>query len=117
VLIYQTIRRNTPDDLAEEYRLLEKYVADHSGHEVKGVKCLRPLKHWDREFEPHSRHGYVSAFTLCMCCLGQVEVLRRTDPPSKGSYQLSVRSIISELILNGKRSEGLIHQRKKEEQQ
>jgi hypothetical protein len=34
--------------------------------------------------------------------------LASTDPPSKESYRLSVRFAISELILNGKRPEGLI---------
>jgi phage tail sheath gpL-like len=32
----------------------------------------------------------------------QVVALQRADPPSKESYQLSIRFIISELILNGK---------------
>jgi hypothetical protein len=36
--------------------------------------------------------------------------LRRADPPSKESYQLSIGFIISELILNGDRSEKLIRQ-------
>jgi hypothetical protein len=31
---------------------------------VYGMKCLRPLKHCDREFESHSRHGCLSAFIL-----------------------------------------------------
>jgi hypothetical protein len=29
---------------------------------------LRPLKHWDRGFESHLRHGYLCAFILCLCC-------------------------------------------------
>jgi hypothetical protein len=28
------------------------------------MKCLRPLKHWDRGFESHSRHGGLTAFIL-----------------------------------------------------
>jgi hypothetical protein len=30
---------------------------------------LRPLEHWDRGFESHSRHGCVSVFNLCLCSL------------------------------------------------
>jgi hypothetical protein len=41
--------------------------ADHSGGVVLGMR-LRPLEHWDRGFESHSRHGYISAFILCLCC-------------------------------------------------
>jgi hypothetical protein len=26
----------------------------------------RPLEQWDREFEPHSRHGYLSVYILCV---------------------------------------------------
>jgi hypothetical protein len=26
-----------------------------------------PLKHWDRGFESHLRHGCLCAFTLCLC--------------------------------------------------
>jgi hypothetical protein len=25
--------------------------------QYQGMKCLRPLEHWDRGFESHSRHG------------------------------------------------------------
>jgi hypothetical protein len=56
----------------------------------------------------HSRHGCLSTFLLCLCCPVQVAALRRSDHPSKESYQLSVRMIISELILIGNRPEGLI---------
>jgi hypothetical protein len=37
-----------------------------------------------------------------------VAALRWADPPSKESYQLSTRFTISELILNGNRSEPLV---------
>jgi hypothetical protein len=37
---------------------------DHSGRAVYGMNCLRPLEHWDRGFESHSRHGCLCAFTL-----------------------------------------------------
>jgi hypothetical protein len=42
-------------------------VADHSGRAVKGMNCLLPLKHWDRGFESHLRHGYLCAFILRLC--------------------------------------------------
>jgi hypothetical protein len=31
------------------------------------MKCLRSLEHWDRGFESRSRHGYLSAFIMCLC--------------------------------------------------
>jgi hypothetical protein len=39
-------------------------VANNSGRAVYGTKCLRPLKHWGRGFEFHSRHGCSSVFVL-----------------------------------------------------
>jgi hypothetical protein len=42
---------------------------DHSGREVSGMNCLRPLKHWDRRVESHLRHGCLCAFILCLCIL------------------------------------------------
>jgi hypothetical protein len=47
---------------------------------------------------------------LSLCCLVWVTALRRADHPSKGSYRLSIRSVSSELILNGNRPESLIRQ-------
>jgi hypothetical protein len=38
--------------------------ADHSGHAVYGMDCLRPLKHSDRRFESHLRHGCLCTFIL-----------------------------------------------------
>jgi hypothetical protein len=35
---------------------------------VSGMKRLLPLKHWQRGFESHSRHGCLCAFILCLCC-------------------------------------------------
>jgi hypothetical protein len=42
--------------------------ADHSGGAVEGMNCFRTLEHWDRGFESNSRHGYLCAFILCLCC-------------------------------------------------
>jgi hypothetical protein len=39
--------------------------AGPNGRAVWVTYCLRPLEHWDRGFESHSRHGCVSAF-LCV---------------------------------------------------
>jgi hypothetical protein len=51
--------------------------------------CLRlrswPLGNWDRGFESHSMYGCLSAsFSVVLSC-----ALRRTDPSSMQSYQLS----------------------------
>jgi hypothetical protein len=36
------------------------------------VHDMRPLEHWDRGFESHSRHGCVSAFfCLVLSCVGR----------------------------------------------
>jgi hypothetical protein len=61
-------------------------------------------------FESHSRHGCLSAFVLCLCCPVYVVALYRAGPLSKESYQLSTRFTVSELILNGNRSESQIRQ-------
>jgi hypothetical protein len=34
------------------------------------MKCLRPLKHWDRGFESHSKHLSLPVSILCLCCVG-----------------------------------------------
>jgi hypothetical protein len=42
-----------------------------SGRVVWGMKCLRPLEHWDCGFVSHSRHGCLSAFILfVLSCVG-----------------------------------------------
>jgi len=46
-----------------------------------------------------------------LCCLVQVETLRRADPPSKESYQISPGIITSNLILNRNRPIGIIRER------
>jgi hypothetical protein len=43
-------------------------LADHSGRAVYGMNCLRSPERWDRGFESYSRHGYLAAFILCLCC-------------------------------------------------
>jgi hypothetical protein len=35
---------------------------------VWGMNSFRPLEHWGRGFEFHSRHGCLCAFVLCLCC-------------------------------------------------
>jgi hypothetical protein len=47
---------------------LEQKYADHSGRAVHGMNCLRPLEHWNRVFETHSRHSCLCAFILRLCC-------------------------------------------------
>jgi hypothetical protein len=64
------------------------------------------LGSWDRI----PLDGCLSAFVLCLCCPVYVAALRRANPPSKESYQLSTRSIFSELILNGNTPESQIRQ-------
>jgi hypothetical protein len=34
---------------------------------IKPAVCLRPLVHWDRGFEFHSKHGCLSVFMLGGC--------------------------------------------------
>jgi hypothetical protein len=45
---------NLYDDIVKATLLL--FLADLSDRAVYGMKCLRPLEHWDRGFESHSRH-------------------------------------------------------------
>jgi hypothetical protein len=49
-----------------------------SGRTVWGTYCLRPLEHWD-----------VSSFFCVVLSCVYVEALRRADPPSMESYQMS----------------------------
>jgi hypothetical protein len=53
---------------------------------VKNENCLRPLKHWDRGFESHSRHGCLCAFILCFVLF----CVWRANPPFKESYRLCI---------------------------
>jgi hypothetical protein len=34
-----------------EILTIKKMKADHSSRTVSGIKCLRPIKHWDRGFQ------------------------------------------------------------------
>lgn len=52
------------------------------------MNSLRPLEHWNREFEPDSKHGCLPAFILRLCCFVFVVTLRLAVPPSKESYRL-----------------------------
>jgi hypothetical protein len=58
--------------------------ADHIARSIQGMNCLRPLEHWDRWFEFHSRHGCLRFSAFVLFCV-QVVALRRADPPSKES--------------------------------
>jgi hypothetical protein len=65
---------------------------------IQGMKCLRTLKHWNRRFESHSRHGCLSESVLCCnvhlaACGGvilrpqesyrlQIQILETTDSSS-----------------------------------
>jgi hypothetical protein len=84
--------------------------ADHSGCPVQVMKCLLPLNHWNRGFESRSGHGCLSAFLLCLC---SVQVAGLWRDPFKASYQLSVRFVVSELIVNGNGPQSPIRQRRK----
>jgi hypothetical protein len=55
------------------------------------MKRLRPLEHWNRGFESHSRHGCLCAFILFLLFCVWVGPLRRAHPPPKESYWLSIR--------------------------
>jgi hypothetical protein len=52
------------------------------------MDSLRPLKHWDRWFESHLRHGFLCVLILFVLPYVQVATLRTAHPPSKESYQL-----------------------------
>jgi hypothetical protein len=48
-------------------------MADHRGHAVSDMNCLRLLERWDRGFESSSRHGCLCIPLLCVCvvlCIG-----------------------------------------------
>jgi hypothetical protein len=74
------------------FKILNFDFAGHSGRAVLGTKCLRPLKHWNRGFEFHSRHERQRLFYVSVVLYRQ-RPCDRAYPPSKESYQLSIRSI------------------------
>jgi hypothetical protein len=69
------INYNHYSDIAELHTF-KFTVADHSGSAVYGMKCLRSLERWDREFESHARRGrpyFVRIFRVCVVlyvCVG-----------------------------------------------
>jgi hypothetical protein len=76
---------------------------------VRGGLRHVALERWDCEFEFHSGHGRVSAFSLCLCCLVPAEALRLSDPLRKEPCQMSERFAVSELNSElGNRRKGLI---------
>jgi hypothetical protein len=48
--------------------LLAHSVSPSRNWRTQFMNRLRPLKHWDRGFQSHSRHGCLCAFILCLCC-------------------------------------------------
>jgi hypothetical protein len=47
---------------------VKSYPSDLNGCAVKGMKYLRSYKPWDSGFETYSRHWYLFAFILPLCC-------------------------------------------------
>jgi hypothetical protein len=48
--------------------LIKFGVSRRSQWSGEGAECLRLIKHWDRGLESHSRHGYMAAHFLRLCC-------------------------------------------------
>jgi hypothetical protein len=74
---------------------------------IQGMKCLRPLKHWDCEFESHPKHGCQSAhllFIFSSLDRGLGTVLS----PVQGALRTIYKIDNSRLILRGNRPEALI---------
>jgi hypothetical protein len=67
-----------------------------------------PFGYRDRGFESRSNHVCCPHISV-MCYPAEVEALRGTDAPSRKSYQMPNWLISSEVILDWKRSQGLIH--------
>jgi hypothetical protein len=70
------------------------------------MRVVWSLGYWDRGFESNWRHGCLSSFAVLYCPV-EVEILRRTDPQSRGTYKMSSRLIISEVILNSNRLQSI----------
>jgi hypothetical protein len=56
--------------------------------EMLSSRSQTPLKHWDRGFEPHMRHGCVCVYSVYVLSCVQEAALRRADPLSKEFYRL-----------------------------
>jgi hypothetical protein len=56
------------DSIIRVFEAVNRLGADLSGAAVWGTNSLRPLKHWDRDFESHSSHGCLFAFILGLFC-------------------------------------------------
>jgi hypothetical protein len=82
--------------------------ADDTGRAARSVKRLRPLKHWDRGFEPHSKGRYLSAIILCLRCPVQVAALRQGWSPVQGVLPTVSKIHSSRIIVTGNRPESLI---------
>jgi hypothetical protein len=82
----------------------------HKKSRLQWPLCLKhkmssPLKHWDQDLECHSRHGCLRVCVFVLSCVARGP--RKADPTVQG-VPPTVSLIISELILNGNRPEGLI---------
>jgi hypothetical protein len=70
------------------HNLFNNTVTNHSDRAISGMKRFHSLEHWGRGFESHSRHGCLSTFILCLCCIVYVEALGLADLSFKESYRL-----------------------------
>jgi hypothetical protein len=77
-----------------------RHTLGNSRSSLSGLYCLYPLEHWDCVFESDPGHGCMSTFLLC-CVVLFSESLQCADPQSNELYQIYIRFIVSELILNG----------------
>jgi hypothetical protein len=83
---------------------------DQSGQAIYGVKCLRPLKHWDRGFEFHMRHECLSDLLLfLLSCAGRG--LAMVLIPLKGV----VPTVYFQNNCDGNKPEGLMRKVQEEE--
>jgi hypothetical protein len=62
-------------------------TADHSGRTIWGMNRLYSLKHRDRRFESHSRHGCFCEFILCFIALCVGNDLATAWSPVQGVLQ------------------------------
>jgi hypothetical protein len=75
VVLLGRLEVSTFEDYSTGNGSLSAMPVNHSGRAVSGMNRLRPLEHWDRGFESHSRHGCVYCVRLfCVCvvlCVGR----------------------------------------------